>query len=113
MTPELMTAALESIKDPFVLVDLDHTILYLNKPGAENYSKWGGASLVGKCLLDCHNEESCRAIEEIVAAMHAGEDERLISSNDRRRIYMRAVRDTDGKLIAYYERYEWVQSQNV
>lgn len=108
MTPEFMIAVLESIKDPLVLVDLDHTIVFLNKAGAENYSKWGGAALVGKSLLDCHNEESCRVIKEIVAAMQAGEDERLISSSERRSIYMRAVRDAGGRLIGYYERYEWL-----
>jgi hypothetical protein len=31
---------------------------------------------------------------------------RLITDSPKHRIYMRAVRDADGKLIGYYERYE-------
>jgi hypothetical protein len=43
---------------------------------------------------------------EILAAMQAGEEERLITDNDKNRIFMRAVRDADGRLLGYYERYE-------
>jgi hypothetical protein len=43
---------------------------------------------------------------EILAAMHEGEDERLITDNEKHRILMRAVRDSDGRVLGYYERYE-------
>jgi hypothetical protein len=43
---------------------------------------------------------------DILAAMHAGEEERLITDNEEHRIYMRAVRDQDGRVLGYYERYE-------
>jgi hypothetical protein len=43
---------------------------------------------------------------EILAAMQGGEEERLITDNEKHRIYMRAVRDTAGRLLGYYERYE-------
>lgn len=109
MTLELMTAVLGSLKDPFVLVDTDHVIVYMNAAGARNYSKWGGDALIGKSLLECHNERSRRTILEITAAFQTGEDERLISDKDHRRIYMRAVRAADGTLLGYYERYEWLQ----
>ena len=41
-----------------------------------------------------------------LAAMHEGLDERLIADNEKHRIYMRAVRDEDGNVLGYYERYE-------
>ena len=43
---------------------------------------------------------------EILAAMQAGEEERLITDNEKHRIYMRAVRGADGQVLGYYERYE-------
>jgi hypothetical protein len=38
--------------------------------------------------------------------MRAGLAERLITDNEKHRIYMRAVRDGSGRLLGYYERYE-------
>jgi len=107
MDLKLYSAALESLRDPFVLVDTNHVIRFVNEAGALNYAKWGGRDLIGKSLMDCHNEASRAQILEIVSAMVEGEEERLISSSDKRRIYMRAVRDEDGTLLGYYERYEY------
>lgn len=33
-------------------------------------------------------------------------EERLTTDNEKHRIYMRAVRDADGQVLGYYERYE-------
>lgn len=43
---------------------------------------------------------------EILAAMHEGLDERLITDGKDHRVYMRAVRGPDGEVLGYYERYE-------
>ncbi|MFH1864627.1 MAG: hypothetical protein ABIK85_01965 [Candidatus Eisenbacteria bacterium] len=43
---------------------------------------------------------------EVLAALQAGEEERIILTGDEKRIYMRAVRDESGELVGYYERYE-------
>lgn len=108
MDQALFIPLLNAIKDPLVFVDTDHIIRFMNKSAIENYSKWGGEELIGKSLLDCHNETSCANIHEVFAAMLNGEDERFISENQRRRVYMRAVRAEDGALLGYYERYEWL-----
>lgn len=102
-----LIATLESLRDPFVLVDTDHVIRFMNEAGARNYHKWGGRDLIGKSLMDCHNEQSQAKIREIVVAMAEGEEERMISSKESRRIFMRAVRGEDGALLGYYERYEY------
>ena len=99
-----MAALLDSIKDPVLFADTQHVIRYMNKAAIAHFDD--GAALLGRSLLDCHNENSRRKIVEISAAMHVGEDERLISEDDKQRIYMRAVRDADGRLLGYYERYE-------
>ena len=101
----LMTALLDSMKDPVLVADVNHVVRYMNKPAIGHYE--AGAALLGTSLLDCHNETSNQQIKEILAAMLAGEvDERLITDDEKHRIYMRAVRNEDGQLLGYYERYE-------
>ena len=100
----LMTALLDSLKDPFLFADTDHVIRYMNSAAVEHYDD--GQALLGRSLMDCHNEVSQRQMIEILAAMQQGETERLITDNEKHRIFMRAVRDADGRLLGYYERYE-------
>lgn len=100
----LMAAILDSLKDPLLFTDTEHVIRYMNKAAIAYYSE--GESLLGRSLLDCHNEQSQQQIIEILAAMQAGEEERLITDNEKHRIYMRVVRGADGRVLGYYERYE-------
>jgi len=37
--------------------------------------------------------------------MHEGEDERIITDDEKHRIFMRVVRDAEGRVLGYYERY--------
>ena len=41
-------SVLEQDRAPVLLCDLDHTIVYLNRPAAERYAQQGGAALLGK-----------------------------------------------------------------
>jgi hypothetical protein len=100
----LAAALLDSLKDPFLFADTGHVIRYMNKAAIAHYKE--GAVLVGRSSLDCHNESSRRQICEILAALEHGEEERLITDNEKHRIFMRAIRDGHGQLIGYYERYE-------
>lgn len=100
----IMSCILNSLKDPLVFVDTDHIIRYVNKAAVVNYAKWG--DIIGKSVFHCHNEHSCDVIREVFQAMQQGEDERLVTDNEKHRVYMRAVRDEEGKLIGYFERYE-------
>jgi len=95
---ELMAALLDSLKDPLLFADTEHKIRYMNKAAVAYYSE--GESLLNTSLLDCHNEQ------EILAAMHQGVDERLITDNEKHRIYMRVVRGANSQVLGYYERYE-------
>lgn len=104
MDVTLMAAILDSLKAPLLFADTEHMIRYMNKAAIAYYSE--GESLIGRSLLDCHNEQSQQQIIEILAAMQAGEEERLITDDEEHRIYMRAVRGADGQVLGYYERYE-------
>ncbi len=100
----LMAAILGSLKAPLLFADTDHVTRYMNKAAIAYYDE--GEKLLGRSLLDCHNAESQRMMHDILAEMHAGLDERLITDNEKHRIYMRAVRAPDGQVLGYYERYE-------
>ncbi len=100
----LMAALLDSMKDPVLFADTDHVIRYMNKPAIAHYEE--GAALLGRSLLECHNADSRRQIIAVLAALQAGEDERLITDNEKHRVFMRAVRDGNGHVLGHYERYE-------
>jgi PAS domain-containing protein len=100
----LMAAILDSLKDPLLFADTDHVTRYMNRAAVDYYDE--GQELIGRSLLECHNERSQQMMVDILAAMHAGEEERLITDDEEHRIYMRAVRDQDGRVLGYYERYE-------
>jgi transcriptional regulator with PAS, ATPase and Fis domain len=100
----MLAAILDSLKEPILVADTEHRTFYMNKAAAEFYT--GGESLIGRSLLECHNEDSQKVMIEILAAMHEGEDERIITNNEEEKIYMRVVRDVDGQVMGYYERYE-------
>ena len=99
-----LLAILDSLKDPLLFADTEHITRYMNKTAIAYYAE--GAALIGRSLLDCHNEQSQAMMVEILAAMQNGEEERLITDNEKHRIFMRAVRDAEGQVIGYYERYE-------
>ena len=53
-------------REAVVICDLDHTILYMNPAAVVDYKKYGGAALLGKSLLACHNPNSVEAIRKVV-----------------------------------------------
>jgi PAS domain-containing protein len=99
----LMAALLDSLKAPLLFADTEHVTRYMNKAALGFYE--GGAELIGRSLLDCHNEQSRQMMREILAEMHQGLEERLITDDEEHRVYMRVVRDTEGNVLGYYERY--------
>jgi len=102
----LMAAILDSLKAPVLFADTEHITRYMNKAAIAFYT--GGESLMGRSLLECHDEESQQKMNEILETMQTrGEEEQLIADKEDHRTYMRAVRDSKGQVLGYYERYEW------
>ena len=108
LSHKIYDAILDSIISPIVFVDNTHTIKYLNKAARiRYYEKRGVSDLIGKSLFDCHNLISEKAIREIHARLQAGEDEVFLKvDQDQLKLTVVGVRDPDGKLIGYYERFE-------
>ena len=98
-----------SIPDPVVITGLDHTILFVNRAAVELFKE--DESLVGKSLFFCHNQESKQKMETVLEQLKNGEEEVQIPSrqggspDNRQHTFMRAIRNADGELVGYYERY--------
>lgn len=104
MDKTFLLSLLNSVKDPILFADTNHIVQYMNKAGIEYYEE--GEDLLKSNLLKCHNEESQKMMVEILAEMETGLEEKMITDNEKYRIFMRAVRDEKGNLLGYFERYE-------
>jgi DUF438 domain-containing protein len=114
MNTETYKAVLDSINHPIVFVDNEHIIRYLNKPAkVRYYEKRGYSNLIGKSLFDCHNPASEVKIKHLHKRLQQGEDEIfLMISKNQEKITVVGVRDHDGRLIGYYERFEKIASSS-
>ena len=94
-----------------VICDLQHIIIYMNPAACAAYAKRGGAALMGRNLMACHNPDSVRKIEEVVAWFAADASHNMIhtfrNEEQNKDGYMVALRDEAGTLIGYYEKHEF------
>ena len=109
MEKSFYQSLLKSIKDPILFADTNHIVQYMNKAAIKHYDE--GEELLQSDLLTCHNGESQKVMIKILAEMQNGLDEKLITDNEKHRIFMRSVRDDDDKLLGYFERYEPPRTQ--
>lgn len=106
---ELLECMLDSLKDPFVFADTSHTVRYLNAAAGPYFPS--GRTKVGASILDLHREELRPRILEVYRCLENGDDERKTFEDGTLRIFMRAVRDREGSLVGYYERYDHLEEQ--
>jgi transcriptional regulator with PAS, ATPase and Fis domain len=57
---------IEKLDGNIIVCDAEGTVIYMNETAIRNYEKDGGAVLIGKNLMDCHNEQSRNKIREIM-----------------------------------------------
>lgn len=104
-------SVLEQDRAAVVLCDLNHTIIYMNPAAGVRYAKYGGMTLVGRSLLDCHSGTSNERIEQVVEWFRADRSHNLIytfhNEKENKDVYMAALRDESGELIGYYEKHEY------
>jgi DUF438 domain-containing protein len=101
---KLLTAVLDSVNQPILIADTAHIARYMNKAAVHFYT--GGLDLIGKSVLECHNPDSCTKILEGLVEFGRGADEYLYRETENKRAFMVAVRDSEGQLLGYYERFE-------
>lgn len=107
LTPMTYEAILDTLPSPTVFVGNDHIIRYLNRAARSRYARRGFSDLAGKSLFDCHSPAAVKAIQQIHTRLMAGENEVFLKvDKDGLKLTVVGVRDSDGNLIGYYERFE-------
>lgn len=108
---QMYKSVLDMDRSSVVLCDLDHKIRYMNPAAIENYKNRGGAELIGKSLLDCHNPHSVEMIGKVVDWFKASPSNNIIytffNEKQNKDVYMVALRDDENNLIGYYEKHEY------
>ena len=108
---ELFKSVLEADRAAVVICDLDHKIIYMNPAAMNRYEKWGGQNLIGRNLLDCHNERSRDMIHKVLNWFQSSATNNLVytsyNQKENKDVYMVALRNDNGKLIGYYEKHEY------
>ena len=108
---EVYKSVLDADWAAVVICDLDHTIIYMNPAAKNRYEKWGGENLVGQSLLNCHNEKSREMILKVLDWFKASKENNIIytsyNEKENKDVYMVALRNEAGELIAYYEKHEY------
>lgn len=108
---EVYKSVLEADKAAIVICDLDHKIIYMNPAAISRYAKWGGENLLMQSLLDCHNDRSREMIIKVLDWFKASKDNNTVytsyNEKENKDVYMVALRNGAGELIAYYEKHEY------
>ena len=85
-----------------VICDLEHTIIYMNPAAIASYAKHGGAALLGKSVLTCHNPQSRQTIQRVIDWFAADKNHNLVYTyhnvKQNKDVYMVALRDEDGDI---------------
>ena len=75
---KVFKSVLEADRAAVVICNLEHNIIYMNPVAIARYEKWGGKDLLGKSLLDCHNDKSREMIDKVVDWFKASKDNNLV-----------------------------------
>lgn len=105
ITKEILEAILDAYAYEVIFVDRTHIVRYMNKTAKIRY---GNRVIIGNSLFNCHNENSRGKIEEFLRRADAGEDEmfQVLNGKTGEREFFVPVRDSEGKVIGYFERHE-------
>lgn len=97
-------------RSSIVICNLEHEIIYMNPAAISNYANRGGAELIGRSIMDCHNAESQEKMRQVVKWFSESAEHNLVytfyNEKQNKDVYMVALR-ADGKLIGYYEKHEY------
>lgn len=116
MLEQMMKSVLEQDRAAIVMCDCNHVIVYMNPSAIKRYEKRGGADLIGKSLLNCHNQDSCEKIRKVLDWFSQSPDNNMIytyyNAKENKDVYMVALRNEQKELIGYYEKHEYRDKEN-
>jgi PAS domain-containing protein len=103
-------SVIDQDRSAVVMCNLNHEIIYMNPATITYYEKGGGEQLIGKSILDCHNEDSQRKMKQVVEWFAASPKHNLVYTfyheKQNKDVYMIAFRSGE-ELIGYYEKHEF------
>lgn len=106
-----MKSIIDMDRSSVVICSLDHKIIYMNPAAIGRYEKRGGKDLIGKSLMNCHNEKSNEIIKNVIDWFAKSAENNMIytyhNEKENKDVYMVALRDDDETLIGYYEKHEY------
>lgn len=105
----IMQGILDSYPYPIVFVDGDFIIRFMNRYAQYHYyQERGYGPLLGKSIFQCHRTQEARdRIRAAYEGMKEDGKEIFLKVNARnQRLYMQPVRDQEGNLIGFFERFE-------
>ncbi|MBP3704895.1 MAG: PAS domain-containing protein [Clostridia bacterium] len=105
---EMLGYILDSVPYRVVFVDMDHIIRYMNREAQYHYHTVRGYdNLIGKSIFECHSEKSKEMLLAAVEKLknHGNEIYLGVSVYNERK-YINPVRDENGVMIGYFERFE-------
>lgn len=104
-------SVIDADEAPVVICDLSHTVVYMNHTAVKRYEKRGGAALIGRSLMGCHNADSNSKIERVIAWFKKDPANNKVytfrNEKENKDVYMIALRNDGGELIGYYEKHEY------
>lgn len=107
---------LDQDRSAVVICNLEHEIIYMNPAAVLNYGKWGGNKLIGKSLMDCHDQESTEKIRKVIDWFSADDSHNIVytfhNEKQNKDVYMVALREGD-QLIGYYEKHEYRNAETM
>lgn len=74
----------EEMEVQVTVCDLNGIIVYMNQASKLGFMKYGGADLIGKSLLNCHNSKSQAKIKEMLELPHV--NSYLIDKDNEKRM---------------------------
>lgn len=105
---KMLTYILDAYPYPIVFVDCDHIIRFMNKQAEYHYyEERGYRNLVGQSIFACHNAQSEEKIRAAIEKLSNHSNEIFLGVHVKNhRIYINPVRNEQGELIGYFERFE-------
>ena len=107
MLNKLLKSIIDMDTAPIVVCDTESVVVYMNPSAIKRYHK----DLTGFNLKSCHNDESNKKIDMVLAWFLMSENNDIVytyhDSKENKDVYMVALRDENGALIGYYEKHEF------
>ncbi len=96
-----MTKWTDEFRGAVTLCDRDAKIIYMNDKSALTFASYGGRELIGKSLLDCHNENSKQIINNLLA--NGGENVYTIEKKGIKKLIYQAATCENGEISGLVE----------